>query len=364
MRTTFQNSMRSDSTVNRFMKIRHFYPLLALALLSNGARSQDIHFSQVYETPLLLSPANTGFYNGYARAIVNYRNQWASMNKAFQTAGISVDGGLFKSKKRPAFMGIGFTLFQDYAGAARLSKTSALVHVSGLVKLGKKSAMSVGLAGGTDASNARYGDLTYASQFNGNTIDPAISSGEAPYRQFTAVDVAAGIGYEFTSFKRDPDHDDITNLKIVLGAYHLNRPRQEFGFGSDYRLPVRYVAAFTSVYDLEDTKFTLTPTAIYQVQGSFEEILVGSYLKFRMSTGTKVTGEKTQNAIGFGLFYRRRDALIPKIIFDLGDFSVGMAYDANVSGYRSASNGMGGFEISLRYNDLANSLFESRREFR
>src|ERR1043165_4580018 len=96
-----------------------------------GAQSQDVHFSQIYETPLLLSPANTGFFNGYVRAIVNYRNQWASMNKAYQTMGLSLDGGLFKSKKRPAFMGIGFTLFRDQAGVAAITKTSALLHISG-----------------------------------------------------------------------------------------------------------------------------------------------------------------------------------------------------------------------------------------
>lgn len=64
------------------------------------------------------------------------------------------------------------------------------------------------------------------------------------------------------------------------------------------------------------------------------------------------------------MFYRWKDAIVAKVLFDLGDYSVGMAYDANVSGYRTASNGVGGFEISLRYNRLASSLFESRKEFK
>ena len=137
-----------------------------------------------------------------------------------------------------------------------------------------------------------------------------------------------------------------------------------FGPGSNSRTPVRIASSFSSIFDLEDTKFTLTPTVVYQVQGSYEELFFGSYLKYRMSTGTKVTGEKTQNAIGIGLFYRRKDAIVAKLIFDLGDCSIGVAYDANVSGYRTASKGVGGFEISLRYNRLASSLFESRKEFK
>jgi hypothetical protein len=56
--------------------------------------------------------------------------------------------------------------------------------------------------------------------------------------------------------------------------------------------------------------------------------------------------------------------LIPKLLFETGDFAIGMAYDVNISGYRRASKYKGGFEVSLRYNKLASSLFASRKEFR
>ncbi len=345
-------------------KINYFSALFIFTLSSVVVRAQDIHFSQVHETPLFVSPANTGFYNGYVRAIVNYRNQWAAMNNAFQTGAISLDGGLFKSKKRPAFMGVGLTVAYDQAGVAQLRNTTALLNVSGLVKIGRNSALSVGLAGGTSATNANYNKLTYASQFNGNSVDPAINAGEPLYRQYTTVDVATGVAYEFAKYKRDQDHDDVSSFKIALGAFHLNQPTQEYGPGSKYKTPVRWTAAFTSVFDLEDTKFTLTPTVLYQAQGKFEELFVGSFVKFRMSTGTKVTGEKTQNAIGLGIFYRNKDAIVTKLVYDMGDYSIGISYDANVSGYRTATNGKGGFEVALRYNMLASSLFESKREFK
>src|SRR3954466_6657585 len=96
-------------------KINFFFGLLLLMVVS-GVKAQDIHFSQVLETPLFLNPANTGFFNGYFRAIANYRNQWSAMGNPYQTIGISMDGGLFKSKRRKAFMGLGFTLFNDRAG--------------------------------------------------------------------------------------------------------------------------------------------------------------------------------------------------------------------------------------------------------
>lgn len=345
-------------------KLNHSLCIIILALTSLFVKGQDIHFSQVYETPLFLSPANTGFYNGYIRAILNYRNQWPSMGKAFQTTDVSVDGGLFRSKKRPAFMGIGFTFFNDQAGAAKLRRTNALLNVSGLIKVGRNSAFSVGLAGGTSATNGNYDQLMYASQFNGNYLDPSVYNAERPYRQFTTVDVAAGGAYEYARSKRDQDHDDVLSFKLAFGAYHLNRPTQDFAAGSNYRMPVRYSYALTSLIDVVDTKFSITPTFVYQQQGTYQESYVGSHVKYRMNTGTKVTGAKTQNAIGFGVFYRTRDAVIFNPTFDYGDYSIGMSYDVNLSGYRTASSGFGGFEISLRYNNLASSLFESRKEFR
>lgn len=345
-------------------KITSLSIFLCFALSGFVVRSQDIHFSQYNETPLYLSPANTGFYNGYVRAIVNYRNQWAAMGNAFQTMGLSVDGGLFKSKKRPAFMGLGLTIFNDQAGVAKIRKTTALLNISGLIKTGRHSAISVGLAGGTMATNGNYNNLTYASQFNGNTLDPGVASGEAIYRQYTNVDVAAGVAYEFASYKYDQDHDDVSAVKISFGAFHLNRPNEEYGKDSKYRMPIRYAFAVNSIFDFEDTRFTTQPIVVYQMQGAYRELFLGSYVKFRMNTGTKVTGEKTQNAMGIGLFYRVKDALVAKLACDIGDYSLGLAYDINVSGYRRATNGVGGFEISLRYNNLASSLFESRKEYK
>ena len=62
-----------------------FLPVL-LAMLSVEAWGQDLHFSQYYNTPLLVNPANTGFNPDFDfRAGVNYRNQWASVGSPYKT---------------------------------------------------------------------------------------------------------------------------------------------------------------------------------------------------------------------------------------------------------------------------------------
>jgi hypothetical protein len=55
------------------------FSIVLISLLSGSKlTAQDVHFSQIQESPLWLNPANAGFMNGYLRAIANYRNQWAA----------------------------------------------------------------------------------------------------------------------------------------------------------------------------------------------------------------------------------------------------------------------------------------------
>ena len=74
-------------------------PIIILICVANVLKSQDIHFSQIQESPLWLNPANAGFFNGYVRSIANYRNQWASMGNAFQTMAVSIDAVALKQEK-------------------------------------------------------------------------------------------------------------------------------------------------------------------------------------------------------------------------------------------------------------------------
>jgi type IX secretion system PorP/SprF family membrane protein len=349
---------------------------LLLSLLSTGVRSQDIHLAQIQEAPLVYNPANTGFFPGYYRVIAGYRNQWASMGKAYSTMGLSVDGGIFRNRYKNAFLGIGLNIFKDEAGAAKLSQTTANFNISAILKMSKKSVLSLGIYGGMMMNSAQYAKLTYASQYNGTEIDPSLPSKESVnYHNFTASDFGGGIAYEFTTAKIRNERDDIKSIRIGAAVYHLNKPEQDYGsntytdaFGNTvtidgYRMPMRIVGSIVSRFDINNTKISITPTVIYMIQGPAKEITAGTYLKYRFKNGTKITGEKVENSIGIGMFYRVDDAIIPQVLIDMGTYAIGLSYDANVSSYRKASRTVGGFEISLRYNKLADALFNKRSEY-
>ena len=67
-----------------------YFPLLIIG--------QDLHFSQFLNSPLNLNPAQTGFFHGSQRFILNHRNQWASVTKPYSTISGSFDMQLLKRK--------------------------------------------------------------------------------------------------------------------------------------------------------------------------------------------------------------------------------------------------------------------------
>lgn len=349
---------------------------LIVTTLTGKLQSQDIHLAQIQESPLFINPANTGFFAGYYRIIAGYRNQWASMGNPYQTMNLSVDGGLLRNRNKSAFLGLGLNIFNDKAGAANISNTVVNLNISSVLKLGSKSALSAGVCGGMSMNNGNYAKLTYASQYNGSEIDPARPTNESvTYHSFTYSDIGFGLAYEYTSSKKQNDRDYLTSFRVGIAGFHLNRAKQDFGnaqinpktsepYAEPYRIPSRYVASLSTRIDVPNSKYTLTPTFIYMLQGPATEINFGTFLKYRFKNGTKVTGEKVENTFGVGIFYRMNDAIIPQVILDMGTYAIGLSYDANISGYRKASRTVGGFEISLRYNKLADALFNKRSEYR
>jgi type IX secretion system PorP/SprF family membrane protein len=342
-------------------------PLACLLLLVLGykVRSQDIHFSQLHEAPLFVNPANTGFFSGDYRVILNYRNQWASMGNPYKTLGVSIDGGLFKSKKRTAFLGVGLNFFNDKAGAANLSNTQASINISGILKLSSKAILSVGVYGGSSSYKGNYANLTYGTQFNGNEIDPALPNYESVvFKKYVHTDLGAGVAYEFTSSTVRNDRDDVFSLRLGVAGYHLNQARIEFGSGYGYKIPVRVVYSASSRIDVPNTKITLAPSFYMFQQGPAAELNFGTFIKYRFKAGTKVTGEKIENSLGIGFYYRDKDAIIPQFLLDMGNYAIGISYDVNISSYKAASRTVGGFEISLRWNKLTDALFKKRSEYR
>lgn len=339
------------------------YLYIITIFVSSVSFSQDVHFSQIQESPLWLNPANAGFMNGYFRAIANYRNQWASMGNAYQTMAISVDASSLKTKKGKAYLGIGLFVFNDRAGVAKMGTTQGQLHLNAIIKTSKKSKLGGAVYIGFNQNSANYASLTYANQYNGKEIDNTIANGEVvTYNSFVSSDVGAGLNYEFSSANIDMLRDDIFSLKIGGAVHHLNQPVQKFASGSTYKLPMRYVGNAQARIDIKGTKIAILPSIVYLRQATASEIIVGTHIRYRFKNPTKVTGMKSETGLNIGVYYRVGDAIIPQVNLDMGKYAVGVAYDLNISKYKQVSQMQGGFEIYLKFMTLDDALFKRKRE--
>ncbi len=338
--------------------------LIIAALFSSTLYGQDIHFSQIQESPLWLNPANAGLFDGYARAIINYRNQWMNVGSPYKTMAISVDGTAARQTKKRGYLGIGLMIFNDQAGPAKMGLTQLQTNFNGIVSISKKSKLAGAISAGFGQNKANLSTLTYGNQFNGTEIDPTITNGERiGNKSFSYIDLGAGLNYEYSNVAAGLTRDDLFTFKIGAAAHHLNKPTQNYYLRSTYYLPMRFVVNAQARMDFKGTKLSLLPSVVYMRQASATEITVGTHLRYRFKNGTKVTGISSEQGINFGVYYRVGDAIIPQINIDLGKYAVGVSYDINVSKFTQVTHYNGGIELYLKYTVLGDALRKRKREY-
>src|SRR6266850_1683145 len=88
--------------------------LPAAILFSAILSAQDIHFSQLTETPLLLNPANAALGHNVL-AIINYKDQWRSVATPYRTFNVGTDFAVYK-RSNESHLGLGLDVFADKAG--------------------------------------------------------------------------------------------------------------------------------------------------------------------------------------------------------------------------------------------------------
>src|SRR5215217_6936193 len=106
-------------TVLETKRLKHHsrwtFLLCCCFLLATRSFSQDIHFSQFFEAPLLRNPSLAGIFSGDIRVQAVYRDQWNSVTTAYKTVSMN---GEYKMPigKGNDFITAGLQFLQDRAG--------------------------------------------------------------------------------------------------------------------------------------------------------------------------------------------------------------------------------------------------------
>ncbi len=311
-----------------------FFLLLFPSLLS----AQDIHWSQFQSSPLNLNPAITGFFNGDYRFIGNHRSQWKSVTKHYSSFSGSLDaslGGLSTERNRYS---AGLLFNNDKAGDGALGLTQFALSGSLIRTLDKNSVhfLSVGFQAGFVSRSINYSDLNFDEQYDGDVYDPNQPNSENfNNSKHSYPDISLGIAWLMQ-----------TEEKFKLGAgfsvQHINRPDDSF-FSNPAKLFPRIQADIKTDFPVA-SRFDLVPSVLFMNQGSFNEFTGGTSVRYRIS---ELPGRTY--AFYLGGWFRQSDALIASAGIDYNNLNVGVSYDFNTSDLDRASNGKGGYEISLVY---------------
>ncbi|MDF2449863.1 MAG: hypothetical protein K0R26_2367 [Bacteroidota bacterium] len=320
--------------------------LFLSVLVSGESFSQDIHFSQFDETPVLLNPANVGVPHEL-RVIANYKSQWQSVNAPFKTIAVTLDGRLFKKKKN--HLGIGLDFFSDKAGAGQMKTTQINFSLSGMVLLNKSNLISAGLMAGYVQRGVNATGYSWGNQYDGMAYDASRLSGEVnTVPNFNFVDFAGGIQYSYGSHEMYMTANNAKRLNLGVAIFHPHQPAYSF-YGDATRLYMKYVFHGDAAIGLKNTNIVLKPSYIVFLQGPTKEITPGLTAQYILQGDSKYTGIKKFMAVSLGGYYRAKDAAIALIKFEYNSCAIGFSYDINLSKLRTVSNTKGGFEIALRY---------------
>ncbi len=335
MRTPFMRKLLDIKLVAGIMAI--------FCTLTSSA--QDLHFSQYFNTPLLVNPANTGFApESDYRVGVNYRNQWSSiLNNPYKTMSAWADAQAFGNRLNNGWLGIGGALQSDVAGSGGLTSTRAYGNIAYHQLLGINSLLSMGFSVGYASKRIDFTKLSFDDQWNGKFFDVTIPNGEPfAYSRVSYLDLGVGMNYAFFP-------SDNTYLNVGVSISHINQPRESFFSNSliDQRVDARYNVFLNGMFKLND-QWIINPNAYVSKMGTAWETVVG------MNANYNLSGDGFTQMIA-GLYYRGGDAFIPMIGYQLNDFKLTFSYDATTSFLKNYNQSRGAYEISLVKTGLYNS---------
>ncbi len=309
---------------------------IAFSLITVNSFSQDIHYSQFYNSPLNLNPANTGMFDGDFRFVANQRTQWRSVTVPFSTFSFSADAFEPLEKKK---LSVGMMFNHDIAGDSHFKTTQFNFTGTYYINPGGDSTQKInlGVLAGITNRNLDYTALTFDNQFDGTIYNPTLGTGENFQRDSRLYfNLQLGATY----FKQ------LAYRKYILGGIafaNISKPRQSFYDVNNIQLDRRFNIHASGNFPLNET-MELAPSMLLQFQGTYQEIIIGGNFRYIL------TNERGAfRAVLAGVYYRGKDAAYLKVGLDYDNWIAGVSYDFNVSDLHIASNYRGSLEFSLIY---------------
>lgn len=322
--------------------LRKFFIFLVAVFAFGLAQGQDLHYSQFYNAPSVLSPGLTGIFNGDKRATISFRDQGRSIPVPYLTFTLGYDQKIYPKKSDKGFFGVGGSLNYDKQGDSRLRLINLNLSGSYSRLLNSNNIITIGGLIGYANRGFDPSSLTWDTQWdtNTNSFNASIPNGESfDFESFSFIETGLGLNYRWQKTER-------TKLDLGVGGFHITQPNSKFNNSTEESLPMRL--SFYGIYSRELTKkLDLQLDAMYQIQEAYNEFLFGGYLNFYLN---QQRGKQRQFRVGAG-YKTTAQVLFIKAGFQINELFLAASYDIDFSEFAGAHEGAAGRgpELHLRY---------------
>ncbi len=319
------------------MRLRTAALLFLFFLKINFGNSQDIHYSQFYNSPININPAKVGIFNGDTRFNASIRDQWRGVPVPWTTVSLSYDRKFLMNNSEKSFFSAGLLYNYDRQGDAQISLNNLNLAFSYTRLLSKNHVLSGGAMLGFASRGFDPENLTWDRQWVDGELFTSLSSGESfDMERVNFLENAIGLNYRYQKSSR-------TKLDIGVGAYHLIQPESNFYSNSSQKLPRRFSISGIGSIKLTE-RFDLQLNVMQQMQDEYAETILGALGRFYLN---QQRGKVT--TLEFGIGYRTNHALFPTLGIRYNEFYLSGSYDIDLSEFGNAHGKNGGPEIHFTY---------------
>jgi type IX secretion system PorP/SprF family membrane protein len=326
--------------------------MVAVIFFVPETRAQDIHFTQIQATPLLINPAATGISDNDFRIVNNFRNQWRTVEEPYNTYSISGDARLFTGRQA---WGMGAYMIHDMSMGNRLVRDKFFLSFS-VTKFYRNHQFVIGFQPGISSCRFDQSRITFNSQFS--NADGTFSTSLPSYENLLSDKLAyfdCNAGFLWRA--------RIKNYRMAAGfsVSHLNRPVESFTQDEeDAHLPLRYNIHGNVSIPLTE-RIDVVPMILYSQTGSSRECVAGSLGGYAFNNAEM----PVKNVYALALLrinpFENMDALMLGVGAQILKFELCISYDFNISILHEATNFYGAFEISLIYRSYHSRTNENIR---
>ncbi len=332
--------------MNNFLKMSKaiWMLLIGFILCVFNAAGQSMHFSQYYNAPLLLSPANTALLpDNDFRVGLNYRNQWAAVPVPYNTFSGYADCKIYNKNEsgdgsQNKWLGVGLAFFSDKAGDGNLALTEVQGNLAYHLQMGAYSMISFGLSGAYVQRSVNYDNITFDAQWDGEKFNPVYANGEKlGIIKTNYYTIAPGLNLAI--FPNE-------NLYMKFGASvaNVNQPKETFYKNGTNTLKYRPEGNIDVLFKTGPV-LIINPSVYYATQNGASELVVGTL--FRTVLGENQNHQTTQLILG--IFDRVGDAAIGVAGLQVGSVQFMANYDFTMSRLSPYNAAYGALEFSLIY---------------